>query len=374
MKKSYKKLIVFNFILIIFFILNNFIWNILNYKISVLLLGLLIVLDKYMFGLEKDNHRFLKDIVFNILIIILTFFILFYLLGLIIGFVRTTDYYSLYGFINIIIPYILVIILKEYLRYQLISKAGNNKLIIVLLFITFLLFDITGKINVLSWKNHYDVFMFFALTFLPALSCNATCFYISKKVGYKPNILWQIIFNLYGILLPIVPKTGLYIGTMINFLFPIILLYNVYAFFNVKKGDIPLRENKFRGLILFPTSIAIILTIIYFTSGYFKYYSVAIASGSMIPKIYKGDVVIVDKKYNHNKLKEGQIIAYKFENRIIVHRLVDIQKVGDINYFYTKGDANNAKDNYIVYDEMILGVVNHKIPYIGLPTVWLNEL
>ena len=94
----------------------------------------------------------------------------------------------------------------------------------------------------------------------------------------------------------------------------------------------------------------------------------------MTPNILKGDVVIIDKKFEPSKLKKGQVIAHQYESKIIVHRLVDIVKVGNEYYFYTQGDANNAIDNYIIYENMIVGTVNVKIPFIGYPTVWLNEL
>ena len=42
--------------------------------------------------------------------------------------------------------------------------------------------------------------------------------------------------------------------------------------------------------------------------------------------------------------------------------------------FYTKGDANHDIDNYKITKDMIIGIVNVKIPYIGYPTVWVNEL
>ena len=86
MKKSHIKLIIFNLILILFLILNNFILNILNYKNQVLLFVILIISFKILFGFEKDNRRYFKDIIFNILIILLSFFIIFYLLGLVIGY------------------------------------------------------------------------------------------------------------------------------------------------------------------------------------------------------------------------------------------------------------------------------------------------
>lgn len=89
--------------------------------------------------------------------------------------------------------------------------------------------------------------------------------------------------------------------------------------------------------------------------------------------ISKGDVVIVNKKYNN--LKEEDIIAYNYEGKIVVHRINEIiysNKDSDM-YIYTKGDANKEKDKYKVTEEMIIGVVNFKIPLIGYPTVLLNE-
>ena len=374
MKKSYIKLVIFNVLLIVILLLNNFISNILNYKNIMFGLIVILFLYKYIFGFEKDNHRFMKDIAANIIIILLSFFIIYYLLGLIIGFVRTTNYYSVEGFRDLIIPYIAVIIMKEFLRYQVLCKTGDNKKLIALSFITFTLIDISGAVSVGAFKSNYELFMLFSITVLPAISRNIACSYISRKMGYKPNIIWVLAFGLYGVLLPIVPNTGIYIGSMINFLFPIVILYNVFSFFNIRKNEVPLRDKKIIGAISLPILIIFVLTVIYFTSGYFRYYTIAIASGSMKPNINKGDVVIIDQKSNIKNLKKGDIIAYKYNNRIIVHRIVNIEKPEEELYIYTKGDANNAKDDYIVYEKTIIGVVNYKVPFMGLPTIWINEL
>ena len=120
--------------------------------------------------------------------------------------------------------------------------------------------------------------------------------------------------------------------------------------------------------------ILIITTIVYLTSGYFKYYALSIATGSMSPEIKIGDVVIVEKIENKNELKEGQVIAFNYHGVTVVHRLVEIVEEKGENYYYTKGDDNKGKDNYIVYEDMIIGKIVVKIPYIGLPSVWLNNL
>ena len=118
----------------------------------------------------------------------------------------------------------------------------------------------------------------------------------------------------------------------------------------------------------------IVFTLAYFVSGFFRYYAVAIATGSMTPNILVGDVVIVDQHKDYKKLEKGEVIAYKYGNIVVVHRLCDIVVIGEDYYFYTKGDANENKDNYIIYPDMVMGNVKVKIPYIGLPTVWLNNL
>ena len=120
----------------------------------------------------------------------------------------------------------------------------------------------------------------------------------------------------------------------------------------------------------------LLLVIVYFTSGYFSHYVIAIASGSMQPSINKGDLVLIEKIQDEDfeKLKVGQVLAYKYGNIIVVHRIVNIINDKGDYYFYTKGDANNTIDNYPITEDMVIGMINLKIPYIGYPTVWVNEL
>lgn len=375
MKKSYYKLIIFDIFLIIILLLNSFILSILSsfWRLSIFLV-LSLILFKIIFGFEKDNHRYFKDIVFNIIIIYLISFIIYYLLGLVIGFVKTETHYSIYGLTNFIIPYIIMIILKEYLRYQILNKSDKSKILITLSIILLVVFDVTNNIAGSTFKGKYNIFIFFATVLLPSISNNVVATYIAKKVGYKPNILWLLIAGLYYSLLPIVPNSGVYIGSMIRFLFPAVIAYNTYNFFVKREKNVPLRENKKSKYLSVTLLAAFVAVLVYFTSGYFRFHAIAIATGSMTPNILKGDVVIIDKKFEPSKLKKGQVIAHQYESKIIVHRLVDIVKVGNEYYFYTQGDANNAIDNYIIYENMIVGTVNVKIPFIGYPTVWLNEL
>ena len=124
--------------------------------------------------------------------------------------------------------------------------------------------------------------------------------------------------------------------------------------------------------LLIPLFIVIIL--VYFSSGYFRYWAIAVATGSMRPVINKGDVVIIKKIDNYDTLKKGDVIAFHYNNVMIVHRIINIVEDRNDMYFYTKGDANEEDDNFAIKKNMIVGVVNNRIPFVGMPTVWLNEL
>ena len=375
MKKSYLKLIIFDILLLVFLILSSFILNILRnyYYMDIFLIGLLIAF-KFIFGFEKDRHRFVKDIIINILIIYLVSFILYYILGIFIGFVRTENYLTFNGIKTLILPYMAMIILKEFLRYQMINKSEKSKVLKFIIFILFVLLDVSYNTNIMKITGKYSTFLYLALTLLPIISNNIVCMYIVEKVGYKPNIFWLLIANMYYIFLPIIPNVGLYIESLIRFLFPMILIYNIYSFFLKRTKNIPISYEKNHIYIDIPILAVLVFGLAYFVSGYFRYYAIAVATGSMTPKINIGDVVIVDQHTKYQNLEVGEVIAYKYDNIIVVHRIVDIIIVGDEYYFYTKGDANNAKDNYIIYPNTIVGKVKVKLPYIGLPTVWLNDL
>ena len=58
----------------------------------------------------------------------------------------------------------------------------------------------------------------------------------------------------------------------------------------------------------------------------------------MADKINKGDVVIVDKISDdeYNLLKEGEVIVYKHNDVMIVHRIVKVFSENGEYYFITK--------------------------------------
>ena len=99
-KKVNYRLVIFQIILLLILFFNSIFYNFLNnYKMIGFIIVLLLIF-KFLFGFEKDRHRYMKNSIINIIMYLLTFFILYYLLGIVITFARNAGYYSLYGFLN----------------------------------------------------------------------------------------------------------------------------------------------------------------------------------------------------------------------------------------------------------------------------------
>lgn len=86
----------------------------------------------------------------------------------------------------------------------------------------------------------------------------------------------------------------------------------------------------------------------------FNYTVFVVSTGSMENTINVNDVILVERTKN---VKEKDIIAFKQDNGLIVHRIISINDEGII----TKGDANNHEDEPINL-EQIIGKVIKVIP------------
>ena len=80
------------------------------------------------------------------------------------------------------------------------------------------------------------------------------------------------------------------------------------------------------------------------------------------------------KKVNPNELKVGDIIAFRdSEDIVTTHRIVDIETKDNKLCFVTKGDANNANDDGIVYSNMVEGKYQTKIAKVGNAILFIQE-
>ena len=273
MKRGYRRLLIFNIIMLTIFLLNSFLFHILSrYNMVIFLIISLFAFYK-LFGFEKDRHRYVKDIMLDIIIFLFAFFILYYLLGIIVGFAKT-NYYTIEGIKTFIIPIILYVILREVLRYMMLCKAEGSKLLNIIIVVVFIFMDVTTLIYKTDYASVIAIFKFVALYLLPAISANIVFHYVTKKVGYKPIILYALIIELYRFLLPIIPNPGEYIVAVVKFMLPAVFGYRVSFFFKKEKDEDLERVYKkgYIGSLIFTAVFTIVL--VYFTSGYFHYHAI----------------------------------------------------------------------------------------------------
>ena len=374
MKKSYKILITTELISILILLLLIHLSINIYYIIAFIFLKLLLLV-KY-FGIEKKNDRYQKENMLNILIIIFAYYLVTYLIGIFVGFVQSSYILKFKSIIQNVFPILMIILLSELLRYEYTTKGKQCKTVIGLAVFFFILIDISVGIREDSLKNLQAIIIFIASIGIPAIAKNIMLTYQSYHTNYKMPILYRCLMELPVYILPIVPDLGIYVDSSIKTMIPAIILYFSYELYRNKEKKEKIQKTK-RYDLVFYLIIAFLSFIVVMTSGLFKYYALAVGSGSMTPNINKGDAVIV-KKLDKEEIKQievGDVLVFKNNGITIVHRVVQINKITeDKYYFYTKGDNNNGYDGYPISIENIIGVAKGRIRWIGYPTVILNEI
>lgn len=95
-----------------------------------------------------------------------------------------------------------------------------------------------------------------------------------------------------------------------------------------------------------------------------------VMSGSMEPSIKTGSVAIIETNLtDFNEIEKGDIITFDIGGSFVTHRAVDITEDG----VYTKGDANNARDLWIVTDDNYYGKQLFSVPIIGYIAVFIRQ-
>ena len=193
------------------------------------------------------------------------------------------------------------------------------------------------------------------------------------KSDFYNSIAYRILTEVYVFIIPIIPDLGPYVNSVLLIVLPTVLSVVVFSYKN-KEQDKP--KNKRKRNIIFTIVVFILLLLVGLNSGFFKYQSLVIGSNSMKNYLSKGDVVILKKldSKERKKLKEGDVIVFKYEKKLIAHRINKIVKRDERDFYITKGDNNEKVDEGAVDGKNVLGIVRLKIKSIGLPSIWLNEL
>ncbi len=376
MKKSEKKILTVEIILILTFIFNIFVLKNSNQYLIATVLAIALALLYLMVGFEKDNLKLKRDLLMTTLIYVISYYILTYILGIFFEFLRSPYSLSLVTFLRNVTPVLVFIFAKELLRYEISTKGERNGLLILLSIVLFILVDTSTVLYKYDLTNVSDLVKFLEVSFFPLAAENVMLTYLVMKGGYTSAITYQVVMKMPIYVVPIVPNINTYIDVIFRIVFPLLLLHSLYGEVsgNKERQLEKARSNHLAKRIVFSVSVVILVVTVYLTSGLFTYYAVTIGSGSMIPNLGVGDIVIVRKTKDYESLEVGDILVYNKETKVVVHRITEKNKVDNEYVFRTKGDANDAEDWYDIYEEDIIGTVKAKVKYLGYPTIWVNKL
>lgn len=364
------------FLLILLF-LNVFVSKDISLVLELVILLIFLILNIIINRYKGNDFRYIKNILS--LIISTSFLIigLLYIFSIKKGFSPNYNYvFSNYIKYPKWLLVLLIIIITELLRPIITRYKSNNKyfdfFIKIFYFLSYVIIDVSFIGKKYYFTSFKIVYEFISAVLIPSISKNILLNYLSFKSGYTLSIVYRLIIDMYIYFIPVLPRSSLFIESVILLIFPIILmLYIRKNYYNTEfnyKISID-KKNRFLNYI----SYVFIGTIIILVSREFKYSMIGVGSGSMSGTINKGDAIIYEKYDNESNLNKGDIIVFSKNGILIVHRIVDMYQLDNDYVYQTKGDANTSVDSWIVSKNEIVGVVNFRVILIAWPSVFIYE-
>lgn len=328
-----------------------------------------------LFGLLKTRKTYLERQVNNkMLIVLIVYFTLYYATGAIFGYLANGYSLKILSIIDNTLSPIIVIVGIELIRYILVKANKANKKMIYLITTAIILFEIGINVKFTSLNSIEIIFKAITATAIPVIIKNIVLSYLVSEFDYKTTLIYRLIMDMYIFIIPIIPNVGDYITSIFGICLPIIIYIMATRMINEYNDGV---KHEFNKQVFRKSDLIGILSIIILAglvSGLFPLYITGIGSQSMTPKINKGDAVLVKKVNNEKQIKKGDVIAFKYDKEIRIHRIVKIKKIKGTTYYRTKGDANNTDDDILLTMKNIRGKIIMKIPYIGYPSVALKEI
>jgi len=307
----------------------------------------------------------------------------FVLFGLKLGFVHNIYIWNLGSIFKILLPIMLMIVGMEVLRGQVIAKGHENQGILVATVIIFTILEVIWSWSMYDLSSGQDVFELVMICAFPALLKNILMTYVAYQYDYRANIAYRMIMELPVMLLPILPNINNYLTVMFQaglLVVLMLMLVKLHAQMQSKRTEIEKvrsdSELMWRHWLKYGIGGVLVLGLLVYVglmSGIFRYHFLAVGSGSMEPNISRGDLILVEKTDQYDDMVEGEVLVYKHDNVVMVHRIREVRQDGEYS-FITKGDANDAIDNWVVDQDDVIGLAKGKIIAVGYPTLWLNEL
>lgn len=367
------------FFYIIRFACSNFMEDaFLMYLIPTFWLSLFIYLKSNNHFESRLNIKKTRESFLFLIITIAIYFLANFLLGLFLKYGKN-PYHS-----EVIInlwKYIFYIFFEEYVRFILIRANVKKMFNVACIMILFMFVDIVPR-SFFNYLKNGEISDYIIYVLMVVILENILISYFDKLYdsGYILAWTYKISLGLYTYLVPLYPLLKKDSALLLKILLIFVIFFKCENISENKKtstSEQDIKKESDKGLYVLALSIFIALTI--FISGVTTCFPLAITSNSMHGDIEIGDIAIVkriNREYAISYLKVGDVIVYKLNNALIVHRILKISKLLTNNepYYITKGDNNKKADKEKVLINQIVGITRYKLPYLGYPTIIAKKI
>ena len=161
MKRQIKSIYIIEFVILLLSVILIFIRNT-DYKYILSIIGFLwIFLSARLIYKKKRDTSFFRVQAFRIVVsVILFYYIIISLLGLVLGFSKTFFSLNPYKWIQGLIPVLLITIMVEQVRFLLVRNNSGDRKGYFALIVLLILFDVVLSTNLFTINNYYRLFLF----------------------------------------------------------------------------------------------------------------------------------------------------------------------------------------------------------------------
>ena len=196
--KKIKSIYIIEFIILLLDFVLFFIHNLTyQYILSVIGFLWLFLITRLIYKKKKDTSFYRKQAFRIVIIILLFFYIIVSLLGLVLGFNKTSFSLNPQKWMQGLIPVLLITVMSEEVRYLLIKNNSGDKKGYFLVTISLILFYIAISTNIFAIRGFYQLFIFICVTLMPVIAKEILSSYMVKNYGFLPTLSYKLIMNLY---------------------------------------------------------------------------------------------------------------------------------------------------------------------------------
>lgn len=199
---------------------------------------------------------------------------------------------------------------------------------------------------------------------LPALSENLLATFLAALGGPLASLTYRGLLKAFEWFSPLLPDLGWMAAALLGTLVPALGLLFAYRQSQPEpaiESEEPSREAQplFAWLLVSLVAVALL----WLNTGLFGVQPTLVASGSMVPALRVGDVVIT-RDVPIDEVKVRDIVRYRQGGSDVIHRVVEVRTDGDERTLITRGDDNNVDDPPVSAGQL-KGKVILTIPKVG---------